>query len=105
MSPHTPTHGKLPAAIWVLGFVSLLMDISSELIHSLLPVFLVTGLGASMVTVGLLEGAAEATALTEVRAATAKAATAAAAALIAEKHDAKADKALVDQAIAGVAKG
>ncbi|MBU0822945.1 MAG: F0F1 ATP synthase subunit B [Alphaproteobacteria bacterium] len=49
--------------------------------------------------------AAEATALTEVRAATAKAATAAAAALIAEKHDANADKALVDQAIAGVAKG
>ncbi|MBK6414216.1 F0F1 ATP synthase subunit B [Sphingopyxis sp.] len=49
--------------------------------------------------------AAEATALTEVRAATAKAATAAAAALIAEKHDAKADKTLVDQAIAGVAKG
>jgi F-type H+-transporting ATPase subunit b len=49
--------------------------------------------------------AAEATALTEVRAATAKAATATAAALIAEKHDAAADKALVDQAIAGVAKG
>ena len=48
--------------------------------------------------------AAEATALTEVRAATAKAATAAAAALIAEKHDANADKALVDQAIASVAK-
>ena len=53
----------MPRAIWALGFVSLLMDISSELIHSLLPVFLVTGLGASMVTVGLLEGAAEATAL------------------------------------------
>lgn len=49
--------------------------------------------------------AAEATALSEVRAATAKAATAAAAALIADKHDAKADKALVDHAIAGVAKG
>lgn len=49
--------------------------------------------------------AAEAAALSEVRAATAKAATAAAAALIAEKHDAAADKALVDQAIAGVAKG
>ncbi|MDO9366995.1 MAG: F0F1 ATP synthase subunit B [Sphingopyxis sp.] len=49
--------------------------------------------------------AAEATALTEVRAATAKAATAAAAALIADKHDAKADKALIDHAIAGVAKG
>ncbi len=54
---------RLPGAIWALGFVSLLMDVSSELIHSLLPVFLVTGLGASMVTVGLLEGAAEATAL------------------------------------------
>ena len=49
--------------------------------------------------------AAEATALTEVRSAAAKAATAAAAALIAEKHDASADKALVDQAIASVAKG
>ena len=49
--------------------------------------------------------AAEATALSEVRAAAAKAATEAAAKLIAEKHDAKADKALVDQAIAGVAKG
>jgi MFS family permease len=54
---------RLPAGIWALGFVSLLMDVSSELIHSLLPVFLVTGLGASMFTVGLLEGAAEATAL------------------------------------------
>lgn len=53
----------MPASIWALGFVSLLMDISSELIHSLLPVFLVTGLGASMLVVGLLEGAAEATAL------------------------------------------
>ncbi len=54
---------RMPAGIWALGFVSLLMDISSELIHSLLPVFLVTGLGASMLLVGLLEGAAEATAL------------------------------------------
>ncbi len=53
----------MPAGIWALGFVSLLMDISSELIHSLLPVLLVTGLGASMLLVGLLEGAAEATAL------------------------------------------
>jgi len=53
----------MPAGIWALGFVSLLMDISSELIHALLPVFLVTGLGASMLVVGLLEGAAEATAL------------------------------------------
>jgi len=54
---------RLPAAIWALGFVSLLMDVSSEMIHSLLPVFLVTGLGASAFAVGLIEGAAEATAL------------------------------------------
>ncbi|MDO8267175.1 MAG: MFS transporter [Moraxellaceae bacterium] len=54
---------RLPAAIWALGFVSLLMDISSEMIHSLLPVFMVTVLGTSMWAVGLIEGAAEATAL------------------------------------------
>ena len=54
---------RLPAAIWTLGFVSLLMDISSEMIHSLLPVFLVTTLGASALVVGLIEGVAEATAL------------------------------------------
>ena len=52
----------LPAGIWALGFGSLFMDTSSELIHSLLPVFMVTGLGASMVTVGVIEGVAEATA-------------------------------------------
>jgi MFS family permease len=57
-----PRH-HLPASIWALGFVSLLMDISSELVHSLLPVFMTTVLGTSMVVVGLLEGAAEATAL------------------------------------------
>lgn len=54
---------RLPTAIWALGFVSLLMDISSEMIHSLLPVFMVTVLGTSMLTVGLIEGVAEATAL------------------------------------------
>jgi len=54
---------SIPPAIWALGFVSLLMDVSSELIHSLLPVFMVTALGASALTVGLIEGAAEATAL------------------------------------------
>jgi len=59
----TPATARLPASIWVLGFVSLLMDISSELIHSLLPVFMVAGLGASVLVVGLMEGAAEATAL------------------------------------------
>jgi MFS family permease len=54
---------RLPAGIWVLGFVSLLMDVSSELIHSLLPVFMVTVLGTSVLAVGLIEGAAEGIAL------------------------------------------
>ena len=54
---------RIPPSIWVLGFVSMLMDVSSELIHSLLPVFLVSVLGASALTVGLIEGTAEATAL------------------------------------------
>ncbi len=52
----------IPKGIWALGLVSLFMDTSSELIHSLLPVFLVSGLGASVLTVGLIEGVAEATA-------------------------------------------
>jgi MFS family permease len=52
----------LPAGIWALGFGSLFMDISSELIHSLLPVFMVSVLGAPMVTVGIIEGVAESTA-------------------------------------------
>lgn len=50
---------KLPPGIWVLGFVSMFMDISSEMVHSLLPVFMSTTLGASMVTIGAVEGAAE----------------------------------------------
>jgi MFS family permease len=54
---------RIPRAIWALGFVSLLMDVSSELIHSLLPVFMFTALGISAFTIGLIEGAAEATAL------------------------------------------
>lgn len=54
---------RIPAGIWALGFVSLLMDVSSELIHSLLPVFMLTVLGASAFAIGLIEGAAEATAL------------------------------------------
>ena len=52
----------IPPGIWVLGFVSLLMDTSSESIHALLPVYLVTILGASTLTVGIIEGVAEATA-------------------------------------------
>ena len=54
---------QIPAGVWVLGFVSMLMDISSEMIHSLLPLFMVSILGASAFTVGLIEGLAEATAL------------------------------------------
>lgn len=54
---------KIPAGIWVLGFVSMLMDISSEMIHSLLPLFMVGTLGASALAVGLIEGLAESTAL------------------------------------------
>ena len=49
---------RLPAGIWTLGVVSMLMDVSSELIHSLLPLFLVTTLGASALTVGVIEGSA-----------------------------------------------
>ena len=62
--PNKPsTSQRLPAGIWALGFVSLMMDISSEMIHSLLPVFMVTVLGTSMWAIGLIEGVAEATAL------------------------------------------
>lgn len=59
----TKTLNKIPSGVWVLGFVSLLMDISSEMIHSLLPLFMVTTLGSSVFAVGLLEGLAESTAL------------------------------------------
>jgi len=52
----------MPAGIWALGLGSMFMDISSELVHSLLPLFMVGVLGASMVTVGVVEGIAEATA-------------------------------------------
>lgn len=63
MSQSTSTLRRIPPSIWALGFVSLLMDISSEMIHSLLPVFMVATLGISVFAVGLIEGAAEATAL------------------------------------------
>ena len=52
----------MPRSVWAIGFVSMFMDISSEMIHSLLPVFLVGTLGASVALVGLIEGVAEATA-------------------------------------------
>ena len=54
---------RIPPGVWVLGFVSMLMDISSEMIHSLLPLFLVGTLGVSVLAVGIIEGVAEATAL------------------------------------------
>ncbi len=57
------TLSQIPSGVWVLGFVSLLMDISSEMVHSLLPLFMVTTLGASALSVGLIEGLAESTAL------------------------------------------
>jgi MFS family permease len=52
----------LPRSVWILGLVSLLMDTSSELTHSLLPLFMTTVLGAGVVAVGIVEGVAEATA-------------------------------------------
>lgn len=62
-SPATESLRHIPSGIWVLGFVSLLMDISSEMIHSLLPLFMVTTLGTSTLAVGLVEGLAESLAL------------------------------------------
>ena len=53
---------EIPGSIWMLGLVSLFMDISSEMIHALLPLYLVTVLGASTLTVGIIEGIAEAAA-------------------------------------------
>lgn len=58
-------HGNakaLPRGVWALGIVSLLMDLSSEMVHGLLPVFLVSALGVSALSVGVVEGVAEATA-------------------------------------------
>ena len=53
---------SMPRSVIILGFVSMFMDVSSEMIHSLLPVFMVSVLGASALTVGVIEGIAEATA-------------------------------------------
>lgn len=52
---------RIPMGIWILGFVSMFMDISSEIIYSLLPMFLAAGLGASATTIGIIEGIADAT--------------------------------------------
>jgi MFS family permease len=53
---------KIPRTVWALGVVSLLMDLSSELVHGLLPVYMTTVLGAGLLAVGVVEGVAEATA-------------------------------------------
>jgi len=58
MSPAAPRR-SLPRTVWALGLVSLLMDSSSELVHALLPLYMTTVLGASMLEVGLIEGVAE----------------------------------------------
>ena len=63
MSLRFSTLRRIPGGVWIIGFVSLLMDISSEMIHSLLPLFMATALGAPVVIIGLIEGVAEATAL------------------------------------------
>ena len=54
---------RIPRGVWALGFVSLCMDLSSELIHALLPLYRAVGLGASTLTIGIVEGIAEATAM------------------------------------------
>ena len=61
-APGKTPRAKLPRSIWALGVVSLCMDMSSEMIHSLLPIFLVGTLGVSAFALGLIEGIAEATA-------------------------------------------
>lgn len=60
--PSSATPQRLPKGVIALGLVSLFMDLSSEMIHSLLPLFMVTVLGASALSVGVIEGIAEATA-------------------------------------------
>lgn len=62
MRATTTTRKALPPTVWALGFTSLFMDVSSELIHGLLPLFLVVNLGASAAVLGLVEGIAEAAA-------------------------------------------
>lgn len=62
MNESSLSYSGVPRTVWALGAVSLFMDISSEMIHALLPLFLTVGLGASVVVVGLIEGIGEATA-------------------------------------------
>jgi MFS family permease len=59
--PAPARSAPIPRAVWALGFVSLLMDVSSEMTYALLPVYLVTVMGAPMAAVGVIEGIAQAT--------------------------------------------
>ena len=62
MNQSTSSRPLIPRTVWALGFVSMFMDISSEIIHALLPLFLTATLGVSVAMVGLIDGVAEATA-------------------------------------------
>lgn len=62
MTPPSDPRPAMPRTVWALGFTSLFMDLSSEMIHGLLPILVVVGLGASATVLGILEGVAEATA-------------------------------------------
>lgn len=59
----SPDSTKIPGAVWALGFTSLFMDFSSEMMHGLLPIYLTSTIGLPAVELGLLEGIAEATSL------------------------------------------
>ncbi|MFV0476031.1 MAG: MFS transporter, partial [Pikeienuella sp.] len=54
--PGRPSGPSMPATVWMLGCVSLLMDVSSEMIQTLLPLYLSAGLGASALAIGFIEG-------------------------------------------------
>src|SRR5215469_10142687 len=54
---------SIPGQVWSLGFVSMFMDVSSEAIHSLLPIFLISVLHVNATAIGFLEGIADATVL------------------------------------------
>ena len=60
IEPRSPT--RLPRNVWILGFVSLLMDLSSEIYHALLPLFITVTLGLPVAALGAIDGIAEATA-------------------------------------------
>ena len=62
LMPAPAARPKIPRTVWILGFVSLLMDLSSEIYHALLPVFVTVTLGLPVVVLGAIDGVAEATA-------------------------------------------